>query len=460
MISRVMLVSPPFYKPYSAKESKQVQSDSAPLGLGYIASYILHEAPQIQVKIIDFGVEAFFPERWRQELQVFKPQVVGLNVLTLGYSQAMVLAQLAKELDAGVLTVAGGPHATVEPEQCLNHCDIVVRGEGETSFYEILQGQELDAIQGISYRKHGQIIHNQERGRMQDLDGLPFPAHHLFHVEKYKQFPGWGIIGSRGCPYNCIFCASPELWGRVIKFRSPRNLVDEIEYLHDEFGIQHIIFQDDAINMSQTRAFEVCDEIISRDLHKKVSFECQARANRACVSLDLFRKMRQANFVDVTFGVESGSDKVLKSLQKSLTVNEARRAIKLARQASIPTVTGFFMVGNWGETIWDVAKTWHFVFSSNVDMKLTVCTPLPGTRFYSLLKKHGYITDRIDWENVNWVTPLNRTDKMPKWCISLLYYLTVIFVHLPSSLLRGRKTKTRGLISNIIGYAWNKIRLR
>ena len=119
-----------------------------------------------------------------------------------------------------------------------------------------------------------------------------------------------------------------------------------------------------------------------------------------------------------------------------------------------------FLVGNWGETIWDVAKTWYFVSSNNIDMKLTVCTPLPGTEFEWLLKREGYISNEIDWENVNWVTPLNRTDKMPKWCISLLYYLTVIFVHLPSSLLRGRKTKRRGLISNIIGYAWNKIRLR
>ena len=134
----------------------------------------------------------------------------------------------------------------------------------------------------------------------------------------------------------------------------------------------------------------------------------------------------------------------------------------VVRQAGIPTVTGFFMVGNWGETIWDVAKTWYFVFSNNVDMVLTVCTPLPGTKFASLLKRQSYITDEIDWENVNWITPLNRTDKMPRWCIYLLYYLTVIFVHLPSTLFRGRgrKKKTRGLISNIIGYAYNKVRLQ
>ncbi|GAF69905.1 unnamed protein product, partial [marine sediment metagenome] len=398
--SKVMLVSPPYCKPYSAEENKQVQADAAPLGLGYIASYILHEGSRIEVKIIDFGVEAFSPERWKQELQAFKPQVVGLSILTLGYPRAMTLAKLAKEFDPGILTVAGGPHATLEPEQCLEYCDIVVRGEGERSFYEILQGQDLDTIHGISYRDNGNVIHNNGGERIGDLDSLPFPATHLFQVKKYREFPGWGITSSRGCPYDCLFCASPKLWGHIIKFRSVQNVIDEIEYLHDEFGIQHIIFQDDAVNYSQARALEMCDEIIGRGLHKKVSFECPARANRACVSLELFRRMREANFIDISFGLESGSDKVLKSLRKSLTVNESKQAVRLARQGGIPTVTGLFMVGSWGETVWDVMKTWYFVLRNNVDMVLTVCTPLPGTEFDSLLRQHGYIADGIDWENV------------------------------------------------------------
>ena len=436
-----------------------MQPDSAPLGLGYLASYILKESPQTQVTIIDFGAEIFSHDRWLHELQTFKPEVVGLSVLTLGYSQAMVLAQVVKEFDASVLIVAGGPHATVRPEECLYYCDVVVRGEGEGSFLEILQGKDIGTIEGISYWKNGKLFHNEDRTRIRDLDRLPFPAHHLFRVEKYKQFPGWGVIGSRGCPYNCIFCASPQLWGRLIRLRSPRNLVDEIDYLHRELGVRHIVFQDDAINMTQERAFEICDEIISRGLHKKLTFECQVRANSACVSLDLFRRMRQANIVDVTFGIESGSNRVLESLQKSLTVSEAKRAITLARKAGIPTVTGFFMVGNWGETIRDVVKTWYFVASNDVDMKLTVCTPLPGTQFESLLKQRGYIHNNVDWANVNWVTPLSRTDKMPRWCVSLLYYLTVLLLHLPASLLRGKGTKTRDLLSNIAGYAFNRVRV-
>lgn len=116
MVNKVMLVSPPYYKPYSTKGNRQVQADSVPLGLGYIASYILQKMPQVEVKIIDYGVETFTPEQWRQELQAFKPQVIGISVLTLGYIQAMVLARLARESNPTILTVAGGPHATIEPE--------------------------------------------------------------------------------------------------------------------------------------------------------------------------------------------------------------------------------------------------------------------------------------------------------------------------------------------------------
>lgn len=454
MKTKVLLVSPSYSKPYSY--SKEPEADHAPLGIGYIAAYLLQQNPQIEVKVLDFAVDKFSPEQWRQELRDFAPEVVGISVLTLGYSQGMHLARLTKEFSPNTLTVAGGPHATAKPEQCLRYCDFVVRGEGEQTLYEIIQGHELEAIKGISYWKNGEIVHNKPRERIQELDNLPFPAHHLFNMQGYRVFPGWEIIGSRGCPYNCIFCGSPQMWGQIIKFRSPQNMVDEIECLHREFGARHIVFQDDTVNIPQQRAFEICNEIIKRGLHKKVSFESQVRANRACVSLELFQKMKEANFVDISFGVESGSDKVLRALQKSLTVDETRQAIRMARQAGIDTVTGFCMVGNWGETIWDVAKTWYFVFSNKISIKPTICTALPGTELESMLRQHGYMTDEINCDNFSLVTPIARTNKMPKWCISLVYYLTVLFVHLPSSLLWGKKTKTRNLLLHIVVYAWGR----
>jgi radical SAM superfamily enzyme YgiQ (UPF0313 family) len=455
MYKRVLLVSPPFYKPYS---NQQVQADSAPLGLGYLAAYVMRKVPDIEVKIIDYGVEPYSPTRWQNDLIDYRPDVVGINVLTLGYDQAMKLAGWVEVYDRRILTIAGGPHATVRPEECLAACDVVVRGEGELTLAEILQGKPLESIKGVSFRRDGSLVHNPERERIEDLDSLPAPSHYLFNHQAYKQYPGWGVIGSRGCAYNCIFCASPKLWGRNIKLRSPQKLVDEIEYLHNEMGITHIVFQDDAINLWQRRAMAICDEIIRRGLHRKVSFDCQVRANNNCASLELFKRMKEANFIDLTFGIETGSDKVMKSMHKSLTVREAGEAVKLARRAGISTVTGFFMVGNWGEGVLDLLKTWWFVLRNQLDMKLTVCTPLPGTEFDSLLREKGYLRRDVDWQHVDWVTPLSRTDRLPRWGIALFYFLTVLLVHLPSSYLRGRKEKTRGLVNNIFGFIAQKFR--
>lgn len=437
-----------------------MQADSAPLGLGYLAAYVLRELPDTQVKIIDYGIETYTPEKWHRELASFQPDMVGFSVLTLGYQQCMRMAKLVKACNPAIVVIAGGPHATVCPEECLTDCDIVVRGEGEQTLVEILREHALESINGISYRQGDKVMHNPPGERIDNLDNLPMPAHHLFKASAYKQYPGWGIIGSRGCTYNCIFCASPKLWGRVIKLRSPQSIIDEIEYLYRKLDVKHIVFQDDAINLSRSRALAICDEIIQRGLHQKMSFECQVRANRKCVSSALFSKMQSAGFNDLTFGIETGSDRVMKSLRKSLTVDEAKHAVRLARRAGIRTVTGFFMVGNWGESLLDVLKTWWFVVCNKIDMKLTVCTPLPGTEFERLLAKHGYLTGNVDWQNVNWVTPLSRTDRLSRRSISLLYYLTVLLVHLPSSYLRGRKEKSRDLVSNIISFAGNRMKTR
>lgn len=460
MYRRVLLVSPPYFKPYAGGDYQQVQADSAPPGLGALAAYVMRELPQTHIRIVDYGVQPYNHEAWWHEMVSFQPDVVGVSVLTLGYAQCMELVRLAKSFNPGILTVAGGPHATVRPEECLEGCDVVVRGEGELTFVDLLEGHRLETIDGICYKRDGRVVRNPPRERIQVLDELPMPVHGMFQCRAYKQYPAWGVIGSRGCAYNCLFCASPNLWERTVKLRSPARLVDEIEHLHRSYGVSRIVFQDDAINLSPQRALEVCDEIIRRGLHRSVSFECQARANRACVSLDLFLKMRQANFTSITFGIETGSDRVMKAMRKSLTVREAREAVRLARQAGIPNITGFFMVGNWGEGVLDVLKTWWFVMRNHVDMTLTVCTPLPGTGFDAVLREQGHLGGDVDWTRVNWVTPLSRTDRMPKWAIAVMYYLTVLLVHLPSSLVRGRRGKAGGLTANIMGFVAQKVRAR
>jgi anaerobic magnesium-protoporphyrin IX monomethyl ester cyclase len=445
-MKRILLVFPPY--------TREALSYYPPLGLGYIASYILSKNPELEVKILDFTIEKFSVERWKKELQNFDPEIVGISVLTFNFPLGAFIARLTKKLNPRILTVMGGAHATAVPEDCLEYCDIAVRGEGEATFWDIVQEKELKSIQGISYRSGGKVNHNEKRERIKTLDDLPFPAHFLFKTKNYECFPSWGVMGSRGCPYNCIFCSSPNRWNRIIRFRSVRNIVDEIEYLHKNFNIRAITFFDDTINITQRRALEICDEIVRRGLHKKMSFTCQMKANRQLVSLELFKKMKEANFVQVEFGIESGSQKVLDSIRKSLTVSEAKQAVDLARKARIHVVKGFFMIGNWDETISDVLKTWQFVLSVKAWPTFSICTPFPGTVLYQMLKDGNYLPQDLDLSKFNQTTPITRTNKMSKTCVFLLYACSVGFLQLPLAVSRGHSFKHT--ISKIMTNIWDK----
>ena len=424
-----------------------------PLGVGYLASYLLSKHEDINIKVIDFMVEPNPIDLLRKELTDFNPDIVGISTLTLNFHNAALTAELVRKINPNIPIAIGGIHATVDSEECLDYCDIVIRGEGEESFDEIVRGQELHAIRGISYSKNGKIFHNEERERIQDLDSLPFPAYHLFKMERYKKA---GIIGERGCPFNCIYCSSPNMWGRIVRFRSPENIIKEIEYLFNKFGTQQITFHDDTFNLDPKRAMEICDLIIKRGLNKNMHFECQMRVNEQLTPNELFRKMKEANFTHILFGIESGSNRVLKSINKAITPDEVKRAIKLAREAGINWITGFFMVGNWDETVWDVMKTWALILSNDIDMKITICTPLPGTRLHSMLSREGYMNNDLNWNDFDWGSAVTRTNRMSKELISVMYMLSLLLLHLPTGLLRGKRIKD--IISNTINYVQYKIR--
>jgi len=425
-----MLIFPPY--------TRGATSVFPPLGIGYIASYVLSKNPKAQIRILDFTVREFSIEELKFELKKYCPEIVGISVLTINFPFSTLIAKLVKQHDPKVIVVIGGVHATMLPEECLAYCDIVVRGEGEETFWQIVQERPLDSIDGISFRKNGGIVNRNARAYIRDLDALPLPAHHLFEMNKYECFPGWGIMASRGCPYQCIFCSSPIMWGRQLRLRSAKSIVDEIEYLHHTFGIIRITFFDDTINIPQRRAIEICNEIIKRELHREMSFVCQMRANRQFISLELFKRMKEANFVQVEFGIESGSQKVLNSIRKSLIVDEAKYAIRLAKIAGIPIVKGFFMIGNWDEAITDALATWYFILRTPVYPVFSICTPFPGTRLFEMLQVEGYMESSCNWQVFNQATAISRTNRMPRIHILFLYALSSLFFELILAFARGR----------------------
>lgn len=405
----------------------RTRSNYPPLGVAYIAAYLLHQNKDIDVKIIDFGINSFSQQNFIKELQHFRPDIVGISIATLHYYGAIQIANILKKIDSNILIVMGGPHATARPIDCLEWCDVVVHGEGELIFNDIVQEKKLSSIEGISYKQDGQVVRNLPRKRIMNIDELPFPAYDLLDIKKYSKYPMGSIIGSRGCPFSCTYCFSPVMWEKKLTLRSPKNIVDEIEFLHDQYGYSGIIFHDDTLNIPLKRGIQICDEIIKRELNKYMNFECQLRMNRQFVSPALFRKMKEANFTEVMFGVESGSQKVLDLMDKSLLVVEAKKAIKISKNEGIKT-TGFFMVGNYGEGSLDILKTTRLILETKLDkIGLSIAVPFPETKFYNILKKEGHIQKELDWSKATATIPLVRTDKLSKREIHVFHLLISSF---------------------------------
>lgn len=428
MSKKVILVFPPFSKP--------ALTEYAPIGICCLVSYVLQKVPNVQLKLIDYTVNKFSPREWKQELKSFKPDIVGISVITMNYPGGRLLAQLTREASSNTLIVMGGVHAVTSPEECLQDCDAVAWGDGEDTLCELVEGHNIRDIQGLTYYNNGKLVSTSARLLIKDLDSLPFPNYDRINIREYLGYPAWDIITSRGCPYNCSFCDNHIMWGRIARYRSPKNIVDELERLHAKYSITHIQFQDDMINVPQKRAFSICDEIVSRTLHKEMTFAASLRMNRQLVSQELFDRLKEANFNFLGFGVESGSQKVLDIMHKGLTPQEIREAAKMARKAKIPRLMGFIMVGNWGETVWDVMKTWHLVVTTDMETAFSVCTPFPGTEFNKLVTEAGYLPKNPNWEDCNITSVITRTDKMSKGTIFVVYVIS-IFLQLIFAIARG-----------------------
>jgi anaerobic magnesium-protoporphyrin IX monomethyl ester cyclase len=390
---KVTLVNPPT-KGWSVSKAKTV-----PLGLAYIASYL--EKAGCKVRIIDLNISG------NKKLEE-NSDIVGITATTPVIYEALEVAKQAK--GRGAITVLGGPHPTSLPDESLNSpfVDYVVRGEGESAMKELCDaiaiGRDIKDVKGISYKKNGHIIHNPLRPYIHDLDELPFPAYHLFPpLNKYTnpspllgtESPSASMVTSRGCPYNCIFCYKGT-YGRKWRARSPKNVLAEWEYLVKELGVKEICIEDDAFNINIQRSIEICQLIIDKNLIIPWSTPSGIRAN--LVNKNLLTKMKESGCYRVAFGVEVGTQEMLKRIDKGLTLEQIRNAFRLCAEVGLETVA-FFMMGNPGDTEESMEATIKFAKELNPDYaQFNSTTPYPGTRLFDLIKKDGKLLV-TDWSS-------------------------------------------------------------
>lgn len=390
--------------------------------MAYLAAYLSKHG--IPVKILDAVAEGMDIEieignqkrfglteyEIKKYIQKDKPSVVGIACNYTAHSRdSHDFAKLVKAVDARIMVIFGGVHASTCSEKILEdpNVDMVVRGEGEETLLEIVNniknGLPLDHIEGTTVRADGKVKLNKPRPLIQDLDTLPFPARELMPYEKYMQayrlYTNYlrrdrvvTMVSSRGCPMDCIYCAVKTVWGKTWRGRSAKNVVDEIEFLINEYNIGEIHFLDDSMAVNKQRLNDICDEIIKR----KIDIRWTTPNGIAVWQLDkgLINKMKKSGCYRLTFGLESANKRTLKFINKQYSLEQAEDIINHCHKIGIWTI-GTFIVGFPDEQISSINDTITYAVNSKLDFAVFyAATPFPGTRLYEIFQEDGLIINQ------------------------------------------------------------------
>jgi len=386
-----------------------------PLGLAYMAAVL--EQNDFEVRIFDCPVCEMDHEKLKTELSSFQPTIVGIGSMTPTIESALKSARVAKDVCPDAKVLMGGPHATFADTQILTDekaVDIIVRGEGEQTLLELAkQSPELNnmgEIKGITFRKDKEIIQAPTRPFIQDLDAVPRPAYKYIPIEKYwiagrKLLP---IITSRGCPFQCPFCVASEMFGARFRARSPKSVLDELEWLRDEYGAEGVAFQDDTFTFDRKRAMEICDGMIERKIN--LPWGCGTRAD--VVTKEVLAKMSKAHCNETMFGVESGCQRMRDTLKKRVSTEQCENAVKWAKEVGM-FVTVSVILGYPGETKETLQETLDFVRRVEPDdVWLCHATPYPGTDLRALVESKGWKMSN-DWKLYNTMNPIFEDPNLP-----------------------------------------------
>lgn len=370
------------------------------LGLAYLESILEKEGYGIITKDFAEIKEEECLKNIREIILNFKPEVMGISMMSMTRSSSYKAIKIAKELNPKIKIVVGGIHASIMWKQLLENfpIDCIIIGEGEETIRELLQklikNEKLDKIKGIAFKKGKKIQINPARELIEDLDKLPFPAHESFMNPKRTKVC---ILSSRGCPNNCSFCSLHIISKRKYRQRSYKNVVDEIEYIVKKFPqIKKIEFSDDTFTLIPERVINFCKEIIKRKI--KVEILCSGRIKP--MTEEMLYWMEKANFVEIRFGIETGSRKMLKEIHKNITPEDIIETFKLASKFKKIRFVKFLMVGFPGENNETITETIELTkkLQKIVPMDFFYATPLwvyPGTEIYQKMKEAGKIDDEF-----------------------------------------------------------------
>lgn len=415
---KILLIDPPFYRFLG------VENRYFPIGLGYVAASLrdsghdvrifsvdtsksinapvynrMHDHYKVYIKLVN---DAFHPiwQEVRAVLKNFQPHIVGITAMTPKVASVLKTATLCKEWGDHVRVIIGGPHATIKPDELLQYRDVdfVVRGEGEISFLELLQVFQdnhpvlLEHVDGLSYRKNGEIFHNPLGEVCRNLDTTPFPARELLiYPENFSPEDLGIIMTSRGCPFGCTFCYK-EMFGKTIRYRSIDNVLEEVKEVIKKYNTKQFAFKDDSFTVDKNRVIELCNKLHAQ----KISINWESTTRVDLINEDLLKRMMAAGCNMIKVGVESGSERILKLIKKGISLEKVKSAARLFNQSGIPW-TAFFMMGLPSETEVDIHKTLNFMKEIRPSYaSIGVYEAYPGTELFEMGIKLGLVNPHMD----------------------------------------------------------------
>lgn len=365
-----------------------------PLGIGFLASYLKNQG--INVKLIDGLRDNLSNEKILETIIQDKPDAVGITCLSAFYNEVIELSLMVKE--KGLPCFIGGVHPTFLPYKTLvdSKADYVVCGEGEIALTQLFKNNfNNKGIKGVYSQKDlkDEKTLFEKCEIIQNLDESPFPDWDQINPNIYpkaphgaiaKNFPIGIITTTRGCPYECTFCASPHFYSRKIRYRSPENVLEEIKLLVNKYGVKEIHFEDDNLTLNRQHIEKICNLILENNL--KISWACPNGIRADKVDEDLIRLMKKSGCYYFAYGIESANEQILNNIKKRESIDTIRKSIEIADKCGI-SCQGFFIFGLPGETKDTIEESINFASKSRLSRaQFLILDVLPGCELWDSLK--------------------------------------------------------------------------
>ncbi|MFH0829537.1 MAG: radical SAM protein [Candidatus Aenigmatarchaeota archaeon] len=361
---------------------------STPLGVLYIASAL--KSNNYAFDFIDGTITSI--EETNKMLADKKPELLMISLFTAFADSAFEVIKAYRKAVPDGKVIAGGPHATIFPRETLeNGVDIVVIGEGEKTIIEIMKNPDrLGEIDGVGYRKDGNIIINEKKHYIHDLDNVLFPDRTLLSRD-YFTSGSMGMITSRGCPFSCAFCQPTlrRLFGVAVRRRSVRNVMEEIENTRKVYGVNQVRFTDDGLTYDKEWLVELCNSFLEKNMG--ITWTASSRAD-TMPDMETLKLMKRAGCTKISIGVESGDDRIRNEiLRKGVSREKIISAFRDVHAAGMKGLA-FLMVGSPTETMESVRNTIRILEDARPDeAQVTLTSPLPKTFLYDYCKERNII---------------------------------------------------------------------